>query len=40
VTSVSRVEYPGEHDLGVSAFAENGHATLTSLDAWAMNSIW
>jgi hypothetical protein len=26
--------------LGVFAFAENGHATLKSLDAWEMKSIW
>ena len=40
VTSVSRVEYPGEKDLGVSVFAEKGNATLKSLDAWEMKSIW
>ena len=40
VTSVTRVEYPGEHDLGVSAFAEKGNATLKSLDAWEMKPIW
>ncbi|MBT4502302.1 MAG: glycoside hydrolase family 32 protein [Gemmatimonadetes bacterium] len=40
VTSVTRVEYPGENDLGVSVFAENGNATLKSLDAWDMKSIW
>ena len=40
VTSVTRVNYPGENDLGVSVFAGNGNATLKSLDAWAMNSIW
>lgn len=39
-TSVTRVEYPGEHDLNVSIFAENGIATLESLDAWQMTSIW
>jgi len=39
-TSVTRVEYPGEKDLGVSVFAENGGVTLTSLDAWEMKSIW
>jgi sucrose-6-phosphate hydrolase SacC (GH32 family) len=39
-TAVTRVEYPGENDLGVSAFAEDGTATLKSLDAWEMNSIW
>lgn len=40
VTSVTRVEYPGEADLGVSVFAENGSATLKSLDAWKMKAIW
>lgn len=40
VSSVTRVEYPGENDLGVSAFAENGSAMLESLDAWDMRSIW
>ncbi|MDP6524987.1 MAG: glycoside hydrolase family 32 protein [Kiritimatiellia bacterium] len=39
-TSVTRVEYPGEKDLGVSVFAENGSVTLESLDAWEMKSIW
>ena len=39
-TSVTRVEYPGEQDLGVSVFAENGSATLKSLDAWKMKPIW
>ena len=40
VTSVTRVEYPGENDLGISAFAENGDAVLKSLHAWEMKSIW
>jgi beta-fructofuranosidase len=40
VTSVTRVEYPGEEDLGVSVFAENGSVTLKSLNAWKMKSIW
>jgi len=39
-TSVTRVEYPGENDLGVSVFAENGNALLMSLDAWKIRSIW
>ena len=39
-TSVTRVEYPGEEDLGVSVFAEDGGVTLTSLEAWEMKSIW
>ncbi len=38
--SVTRVEYPGKKDLGVSAFAEGGSVTLKSFDAWEMNSIW
>jgi len=38
--SVTRVEYPGEKDLGVSAFAESGSVTLKSFDAWEMTSIW
>lgn len=38
--SVTRVEYPGEKDLAVSAFAEGGGVTLKSLDAWEMTSIW
>ena len=40
MTSVTRVEYPGENDLGVSVFAENGSAALKSLDAWEMKPIW
>lgn len=39
-TSVTRVNYPGEKDLGVAAFAENGSVTLKSLDVWQMRSIW
>ena len=38
--SVTRVEYPGEQDLGVSVFAASGSVTLKSLDAWAISSIW
>ena len=38
VTSVTRVDYPGVHDLGVSVFAEQGNVTLKSLDAWEMTS--
>jgi beta-fructofuranosidase len=40
VMSVTRVEYPGEYDLGVSIFAEEGAALLKSLDVWKMNPIW
>jgi beta-fructofuranosidase len=39
-TCVTRVEYPGEKDLGVSVFAESGSATVKSLDAWEMRPIW
>lgn len=38
--SVTRVEYPGENDLGVSVFAEKGSAVLKSFDAWEMKPIW
>jgi sucrose-6-phosphate hydrolase SacC (GH32 family) len=38
--SVTRVEYPGEKDLGVIAFCEDGRATLKSLDIWQLNRIW
>ena len=40
VTSVTRVEYPGEQDLDVSVFAEDGSVTLKSFDAWEMTPIW
>jgi beta-fructofuranosidase len=39
-TCVTRVEYPGEANLGVSVFSENGSATLQSLDAWQMKPVW
>jgi beta-fructofuranosidase len=38
--TATRVEYPVENDLGVGVFAENGKATLESLDVWQMKSIW
>jgi len=38
--SITRVIYPGESDLNVSAFATGGEVTLRSLDAWVMKSIW
>ena len=38
--SVTRVDYPGEEDVNVVAFSENGRATLKSLDIWQMNRIW
>ena len=40
MTSVTRVYYAGENDLGVSVFAEGGSVTLKSLEAWEMKSIW
>ena len=38
--SVTRVDYPGEEDLGIVAFSENRRATLKSVDIWQMNQIW
>ena len=38
--AVTRVDYPPEEDLAVAAFAISGSATVVSLDAWAMASIW
>jgi len=38
-TSVTRVDYPGENDLGLAVFAE-GSATVTSLDVWEMKAVW
>ena len=38
-TSVTRVDYPGEHDLGVAVFAD-GTATVTWLDVWEMKPVW
>jgi beta-fructofuranosidase len=40
LASVTRVNYPGEEDLGVAAFSENGCVTLKSLDVWQMKPIW
>ena len=39
-TAVTRVDYPPEEDLALAAFAESGSATVVSLDAWEMASIW
>ena len=39
-TAVTRVEYPGEEDLAVGVFAENGKVTVKLLDVWQMKSIW
>lgn len=36
-SSVTRVNYPGQKDLGVAAFSENGAVTLKSLDLWQMS---
>ena len=38
--AVTRVHYPGEADLAIAAFAENGDAVLKSLDVWQMKPIW
>jgi beta-fructofuranosidase len=38
--SVTRVNYPGENDLGIAVFSENGNATLRSLDIWQLQPIW
>ena len=38
-TCVTRVIYPGEKDLGVAVFAENGSTTLKSFDIWEMKPI-
>ena len=38
--AVTRVDYPPEEDLAVAAFAESGSATVVSLDAWEVASIW
>jgi beta-fructofuranosidase len=38
--SVTRVNYPGEEDLGIAAFSENGRVKLKSLDVWRMKPIW
>jgi len=38
--AVTRVEYPAEEDQAVGVFAEDGKATLLSLDAWEMRSVW
>jgi len=40
IASVTRVDYPGEKDLGITAFSENGTVTLKSLDVWQMKPIW
>ena len=38
--AVTRVDYPPEEEVAVALFADGGHATAISLDAWAINSIW
>jgi sucrose-6-phosphate hydrolase SacC (GH32 family) len=37
---VTRVVYPGRDHMGVEAFGEGGTATLRSLEAWLMRTIW
>ena len=37
---VTRVNYPGPNDLGVSVFADRGSVAVKSLDAWQMKAIW
>ena len=39
-STVTRVNYANEEDLGIFIFAENGGALLKTLDVWQMNSIW
>ena len=39
-STVTRVNYARTEDLGIAVFAENGSASLKSLDVWSMNSIW
>ena len=36
----TRVIYPGENDLGIELFAEEGNVTVRSVDIWTMQSIW
>ena len=38
--SVTRVNYPGEEDLSIAAFSENGRVKLKSLDVWQMRPVW
>ena len=38
--AVTRVDYAPEEDLAVAAFATSGGATVVSLEAWEMASIW
>ena len=40
IASVTRVDYPGEKGLGLTAFSENGPVKLKSLDVWQMKPIW
>lgn len=37
--SVTRVNYPGQKNLGVAAFSEKGTATLKSIDIWQMKPL-
>ena len=38
--AVTRVDYAPEDDLALAVFAESGSATVVSLEAWEMASIW
>ena len=38
--AVTRVIYPGEHDLGIEVFATGGRAQVKSIDVWQMKPIW
>jgi len=38
--AVTRVNYPGEKDLKIAAFAETGTATLKSITVWRIKGIW
>ena len=40
IASATRVDYPGQTDLDIAAFSENGRVTLESLDVWRMTPIW
>ena len=38
--AVTRVIYPGEDDVNIAIFAEDGDLTLKSIDVWEMKPIW
>lgn len=37
---VTRVIYPGEKNINIEVFAEDGEVTILSLDVWQMKPIW